>query len=57
MTEKSQSNLREVLDRVADPKRLRDGLKADRDRIAQMLRKARIRVKANKAEHNGVYVA
>jgi len=54
---KSWDNLSEVLARMSEPKRAADGLKADRDRIAKMLREARIRVKANKAAHGGVYVA
>ena len=55
MNEKSKKNLREVLARLASAKRATDGLKADRDRIAKMLREARIRVKANKAIYDGIY--
>ena len=56
MTKKSHDNLREVIARIADPKRATDGLKADRARIAKVLREARVRVKANKAKNNGAYV-
>lgn len=56
MTSHDKKNLGEVLARMADPKRATDGLKADRARIAKMLREARVRVKANKAKNNGVYV-
>jgi hypothetical protein len=51
----SKKNLGEVLARLASAKRAADGLKADRDRIAKMLREARIRVKANKAANGDVY--
>jgi len=56
MNKKSHDNLAEVIARMNDPKRAADGLKSDRNRIAQVLREARIRVKANKAANDGVYV-
>jgi hypothetical protein len=57
MNKKSHDNLAEVIARMDDPKRAADGLKSDRNRIAKMLREARIRVKANKAANDGAYVA
>ena len=55
MNKKSHDNLAEVIARMNDPKRAADGLKSDRNRIAKMLREARIRVKANKAIYDGIY--
>ena len=56
MNEKSLNNLGEVLARMADQRRAADGLKADRNRLAKMMRAARIRVKANKKLY-GAYLA
>jgi len=42
--------------RMADQRRAADGLKADRNRLAKMMRAARIRVKANKKLY-GAYLA
>jgi hypothetical protein len=55
MNEKSRGNLGEVLARMGDPRRAADGLRTDRDRIARIIRAARIRVKANKARNDGFY--
>ena len=46
MNEHSRRNLGEIIRRVEDPERAKAGLKADRDRIARLLREARVRVKA-----------
>ena len=56
MNEKSLDNLGEVLARMESTRRAADGLKADRTRIAKMMRAARIRVKANKKLY-GAYIA
>ena len=56
MNQKSMDNLGEVLARMADPRRAADGLKADRSRIAKMLRAARLRVKAERRLY-GAYLA
>jgi len=56
MNEKSLSNLGEVLARMESIRRAADGLKADRNRLAKMLRASRIRVKANKKLY-GAYLA
>jgi hypothetical protein len=56
MNQKSMDNLGEVLARMADQRRAADGLKADRSRIAKMLRAARLRVKAERRLY-GAYLA
>ena len=48
MNEKSRQNLGEVLARMGDPRRAADGLRTDRDRIARIIREARVRVKAKR---------
>jgi len=50
MDEKSRGNLGEVLARLGDPRRAADGLRTDRDRLARLIRAARVRVKANEAK-------
>jgi len=55
MNEKSRQNLGEVLRRMGDPRRAADGLRTDRDRIARVIRGARIRDRANKEKNGGYY--
>ncbi|MCX7429214.1 MAG: hypothetical protein NTW96_26755 [Planctomycetia bacterium] len=55
MNEASRKNLGEVLRRMGDPRRAADGLRTDRDRIARVVRAARIRVKLNKEKNGGFY--
>lgn len=57
MTNKSFSNLGEVLLRLSDKNAASTGLAADRVRIARRLKEARVRVKANKTKNHGVYCA
>jgi hypothetical protein len=56
MNEKSLNNLGEVLARMADQRRAADGLKADRSRIAKLLRAAKRRVKSERRLY-GAYLA
>lgn len=56
MNEKSARHLEEVLKRIEDPVYCAEGLKRDRKHIADILRAARIRVKANKARNGGIYI-
>jgi hypothetical protein len=55
MNEKSRQNLGEVLRRMGDPRRAADGLRTDRDRLARIVRSARIRVRASKEKNGGYY--
>ena len=57
MDEKSRGNLGEVLARLGDPRRAADGLRTDRDRLARLIRAARVRVKANEAKDYSAYLA
>ena len=58
MDKHQHDNLRRCLAYMAgtDEER-RQHVQAERDRIAKMLRAAKIRVKANKAANGGIYVA
>jgi hypothetical protein len=57
MTNKSRENLGRIIKAVNDPAYRAKLLKDDRKHIADMIRAARIRVKANKAANDGIYVA
>jgi hypothetical protein len=57
MDKNSANHLAEIIARVQDPERAKAGLQQDRDRLARIFREARIRVKANKAAHGGIYTA
>jgi hypothetical protein len=58
VNEKQRDNLRRVLAHIAGtPGERVAAVQFERGRLAKMLREARVRVKANKAAHEGVYVA
>lgn len=58
MTQHSENNLRTVLNymEMSEAEQAMFN-RAERNRIAKILREARARVKANKAKHGGVYEA
>ena len=56
MDEKSRRNLGEVLARLGSPKVAADGLRTDRDRIAGLLRAARVRIKEREAKEYREYL-
>ena len=57
MTSSSLSNLSRVLRYVhSSPMVQREFVRESRDRLAGVLRAARVRVKANKLAHGGIYV-